>query len=143
MPRRPAIMPLAPKRKILFPSNSINAFPFPKRKVSRKRPAVTMALRTVTPIKGSTFAKPVFSRIGVAPHNKVVTINKKITSFLPPRSRPTSKCLNLFDDRVRKFHFSPPYPDVQFVFFDSMIIRPPCRQKMVSVGKGFVLRDFR
>jgi hypothetical protein len=46
--------------------------------------------------------------------------------FLPPRSRPISKGLNFFDDGIWEIHFSPPDPDVQFVLFDSMIIRSPC-----------------
>jgi len=136
-------MPLAPKRRILFPSNSSNALPFPKRKVSAKRPAVTMALRTVTPIRGSTFANPVFSRMGVAPHNKVVTINKRTINRFPPRLRPISKGLHVFHDRIGEFHVSPSHPNVQFIFFDSMIVRPACRQKIVSVGQGFILCHFR
>src|SRR4030066_372286 len=106
-------MPLAPKRRTLFPSSSINALPLPNRKVSKNRPAVTMALRMVTPIRGSTFDKPIFSRMGVDPHNKVVAINRRITTYSPPQQRPVSNCFEILHNGVRKFHLTSPPPDLQ------------------------------
>jgi hypothetical protein len=61
---------------------SINSLLLPIKKVSKERPTM------VTPIRGSTLARPIFSRMGVAPPNRVVAINKKTTSpYLSDKDR--------------------------------------------------------
>jgi hypothetical protein len=49
-----------------------------------ERPKVTVALRIVTPIRGSILVSPIFSIIGVAPHKRAVAVNRRITTLITP-----------------------------------------------------------